>query len=432
MKALHIAHNVYPLAQAGTEIYTAELARALSSQGVETLIAIPSYAVGRVPAATVAKLGDNVRIIPMSPGGWWGNKVRALAAKRPLWQESLQGLIRDFRPDVVHVQHAVGFGLAALNLLGREGVPMVVTLPDYWLLCEGILFACKGDLWKCGSQCLAPRRRSTVGKIAGYFRARSRARRIRRFVSRYRPTLAAISDSTRRAFEQAGFPPALLVTRPWGIDTTRFRRAERARTAAERVPRVGYLGSLRAHKGCHVLLEAFTQIRPTAELHFYGSGDEPYSDSLRRAAGSAPVFFHGRYDHDEVPSILADLDVVVIPSVWDETYCLVYQEALAARKPVIASRVGGLSDRVVDGVNGFLVPPGDTRALAQRLSAVLASYPEIRDRLDYDRCMITLEEDAREWIKLYDRAIERGPGTRRPGGASLIGAVKLERAWSVG
>jgi glycosyltransferase involved in cell wall biosynthesis len=396
---------VYPLAQAGTEIYTAALAGALARAGVEVKVAIPSYAMGKAAVAASDQLGDPVEVVSMSPGGRWGNKVRALTLRKSLWKSEIRRIIRSFRPDLVHVQHPVGFGLSLLRLLEREKLPIVVTLPDYWLLCEGVLRRCRGDRWQCASACLPGGEVTGLRKLVRFCRVCRRQRRIARFIRRYRPTMAAISEATRQTFIRAGFPAELIVTRPWGIDEAPFRSGRNGKPG-DRL-RIGYLGSVRRHKGCHVLLDAFIRLDRPAELHFYGSGDEEYTASLRAAARGQTVYFHGRFDHASVPDILAAVDLVVIPSVWEETYCLVFQEAMAAQTPAIATAVGGLADRVVDGVNGFLVPPGDAPALSAKLAWVQDNYSELSHSLDYRRCQVTLEQDCRGWMDIYASTMRR-------------------------
>jgi glycosyltransferase involved in cell wall biosynthesis len=80
---------------------------------------------------------------------------------------------------------------------------------------------------------------------------------------------------------------------------------------------------------------------------------------------------------------------------------------MAARRPVIASAVGGLSDRVVDGINGYLVRSDDVTALAGKLNWLLENFADVRSRLDYDHCSLTIEDDARCWIEIYSRTIDR-------------------------
>jgi glycosyltransferase involved in cell wall biosynthesis len=199
----------------------------------------------------------------------------------------------------------------------------------------------------------------------------------------------------------------LLVHRPWGIAPPAILGGGLDRFEGSTRPRIGYLGTLRSHKGCHVLIDAFRRLDRPASLHVLGHGDPSYIAMLRDRARGLDVRFHGRYENEAVGEILEGLDLVVIPSIWEETYCLVFQEAMAARRPVIVTRVGGLADRVVDGVNGFLVPPDDAQAMAGRMSEVLGDLGRSRNSLNYDRTAIGLDEDARGWIELYRQAIRR-------------------------
>jgi glycosyltransferase involved in cell wall biosynthesis len=86
---------------------------------------------------------------------------------------------------------------------------------------------------------------------------------------------------------------------------------------------------------------------------------------------------------------------------------LVAQEALAARRIVIASNTGGLSDRIVQGDNGFLVPPNDAEALGREISRLAPQCHEIAQTLDFDRGLLDIVDDANEWISVYEAAISR-------------------------
>ena len=144
--------------------------------------------------------------------------------------------------------------------------------------------------------------------------------------------------------------------------------------------RIGYLGGLAWQKGVHVLVEAFNRLPPDrAELTVYGD-PRPFPDyvaRLRALAHHPRIRFAGPYAPEDRWRVLADLDLVVVPSVWPEISSLVTQEAFAAGVPVVAARVGALAGRVRDGVDGRLVPPGDVRALA----AVLADLAQRPDEL---------------------------------------------------
>jgi len=163
----------------------------------------------------------------------------------------------------------------------------------------------------------------------------------------------------------------------------RLRRAEsdssasaalRARfglAAHERV--IGYVGRLVPEKGVDVLLAAFAQVAealPNTRLLLVGDG--PARDTLWRQTHDLGlgqrVIFAGP-QHDVVPFYLL-ADVIAIPSRY-EPFGNVAVEAMAGARPVVASRVGGLADTVLDGECGRLVPPEDPEALAEALSWVL-------------------------------------------------------------
>jgi len=407
MRVLQISHGIYPLSQAGTEIYTAELAQALIRKGIDVTVAIPATA-KTSEAMSNGQLQPFVVPIERAPKSRFGNKLRYASFRGPLWQDELRLLIQRTSPDVIHIQHAIGFGVSLFEWLEEFGLPLVITLPDYWLLCPGILRECDGDLAKCAKLCCADAQWARFGFWGRLASAVAHRRRIKRFVVRARPHLAAISRKTQSIFENEGFPKELIHLHPWGIDVQPLR--DTARYLSERTthPRIGFIGSMRAHKGCHILAEAFVRSRPiAASLHFYGGGDEAYIQMLKQQFGGPDISFHGRFDHGSAAEILAGLDMVVIPSIWEESYCLVAQEALAARRIIVASNTGGLSDRIVERVNGFLVPPNDAEALSREISRLAPQTHEIAQTLDFDRSLLDIGDDANEWISVYEAAISR-------------------------
>jgi glycosyltransferase involved in cell wall biosynthesis len=145
---------------------------------------------------------------------------------------------------------------------------------------------------------------------------------------------------------------------------------------------VGYAGRLTEAKGAHVLVEAAARLEPEVplEVHIYGDlQQEPaYGDRLRALARNAPhVKFRGRFGRDELAEVFSALDVVAVPSLWYENNPLIAQEAFAAGRPVIASDLGGMAEFVEHEVSGWLFPPGDAGALAERLRAVALGPEQI-------------------------------------------------------
>ena len=107
------------------------------------------------------------------------------------------------------------------------------------------------------------------------------------------------------------------------------------------------------------------------QVHFAGEGsrkNELKALAAKLGLGEDVIFYGFTAD---IPSFLATIDVFVLPSLY-EGLGVAAIEAMAAGKPVIATRVGGLPELVEDGVTGFLVPPGDSEALANSISRLLS------------------------------------------------------------
>jgi len=202
----------------------------------------------------------------------------------------------------------------------------------------------------------------------------------------------AVSDFVvRRKVRVERIPPER-VTRIWNsveipAPTTAEDRAElRARfNLPEEGPIVGCAARAVPEKGVHHLFRAFDQLcdrssGPTPSLVYFGDG--PHFDRLnalqQKLRHPAQVRLPGYVERAR--HWLGACTVAVVPSVWEEAFGLSALEPMAAGVPVIASNVGGIPEVVRDGLEGFLVPPGDETALAEALEKLLGDS-ELRTTL---------------------------------------------------
>jgi glycosyltransferase involved in cell wall biosynthesis len=146
--------------------------------------------------------------------------------------------------------------------------------------------------------------------------------------------------------------------------------------------KVLFVGRLAAVKGLRVLFHAIQRVvvdHPDLRLTLIGDG--PDRASLEQEAESLGLstvtVFAGYKGQAEVAKELSQTDLLVLPS-FAEGLPVVLMEALAARVPVLATRIAGVSELVEDGVSGRLVAPGDTEALSQGLRAMLDASPSKR------------------------------------------------------
>ena len=171
-----------------------------------------------------------------------------------------------------------------------------------------------------------------------------------------------------------------LVTIYNGVDTSRFNPSLDARYLRKRLGVEGkkvilYVGRLVAYKGVTYLLEALSKlpqdIRDDAMLLVCGRGKmrQNLEEMVSRLKLTSNVIFAGFVQDEELPYYYAASDIVVVPSMY-EPMGIVLLEAMSMKKPVIASKTGGIPEIISDKDNGLLVPPGDPEALARAIESV--------------------------------------------------------------
>lgn len=149
----------------------------------------------------------------------------------------------------------------------------------------------------------------------------------------------------------------------------------RAELGLHGVPVVGVFGRLAEWKGQHIALAAMANV-PGVHLLLVGDalfGEQGYVDQLRREAVSRGINdrVHFLGFRSDVPRLMRMVEVVLHTSTAPEPFGRVIVEGMLARRPVIATRAGGVSEILVDGDTGIMVPPGDVTALASAIHTVL-------------------------------------------------------------
>jgi glycosyltransferase involved in cell wall biosynthesis len=153
--------------------------------------------------------------------------------------------------------------------------------------------------------------------------------------------------------------------------------------------RIGFFGQISALKGINVLFDAAERLvaenisNVTFDIFgdYAGQPDEFRTDFLARLQKAGPnVQFNGPYGRPQIDDLIRSVHAVLVPSVWWENSPLVIQEALRNRRPVICSGIGGMAEKVRQGVDGWHFPAGNAMALANLLRN-LAKDPERLNRL---------------------------------------------------
>jgi glycosyltransferase involved in cell wall biosynthesis len=212
---------------------------------------------------------------------------------------------------------------------------------------------------------------------------------LQRRVARWTDAAIGVSDAVSRlAISEFGIEPEIAVTIHNGIPIEEFASPPSAARQSIRhefgidldAPVVGMLGRLSSEKQPMLLISALPRllaIHPRAVLLVVGDGPlrVECQDVASRLGISSSVRFAGQ--RTDVPSMFAAMDMVAVPSSR-EGFAFAVVEAFAAGKPVVAFRVGGLTETVVDGETGFLVPPQDVAALVDAISQLMSNPAQAR------------------------------------------------------
>jgi glycosyltransferase involved in cell wall biosynthesis len=304
--------------------------------------------------------------------------------------------------DVVHVAHPMrltSFVLAA----AEAGVPYVITLTDFWMICPKInlhtSFHTPCDGPSGGEVC-----RQWCPELPPEF-VKSRLRTAREILYGAK-AIVAPSHFVVAMFKKE-FPELSASVIPHGLALDEFSRNRRTRETEGRIV-FGYCGGLSVHKGVHILIEAFRSLEAhNVELRIYGSSspqERDYERMLRSMADQDHrINFCGTYQEGQVGNVFQSIDVLIIPSICYETYSFALHEALASGVPVIASAIACLDEKIEDSVTGWTFQVGDAADLTSKLELIV-SNPQTLDTVKQmvsSDCVPRIEEEAYLYERIY-------------------------------
>jgi glycosyltransferase involved in cell wall biosynthesis len=447
VRILFTVHQFFPEHRAGVEIVTLGLARVLKARGHEPYVF----------AAKRSVLGGGIRPYETEDYEFEGVPVRRVGRpeeglSRPYrlnyrnddMAQKAREYMQDIEPDIVHAMHLQGLSMSVLPVFEEFDVPVVFTAADFWTICPVVDLRrhdsalCMGPEVTHCLRCIAsrnpdPRVRNAVASVPSAVLkvadglSRTPLRRLSFPVCqigavRERPAyirknmelvdrVVAYTRLTRDLLVSNGVGAGKIRVSHYGIDTSRIERASRDRRPSSTL-RLGFVGTLAPHKGCDVLIRAFRMLPPEidAKLSVYGDLGRYVSfvEELRDlAGGDERIAFHGAFSREEVGRIFSEIDVLVVPSRWYENAPGVVFEAFAAKVPVVATDLGGMSEFVRHEENGLLFGLEDAEDLTRQLRR-LAEEPglleKLRGRIGHVK---TVEQYAEELEELYDTLLVR-------------------------
>lgn len=414
MKILLTVHQFFPEYTSGTEVLTLSVARELIRQNheVHILTGFPSekelndserldeYDYEKIH---VYRFHHNYTMLSNQ------SSVAELSFNNHLAEYFFAQILKNFKPDIIHFFHLNRLGTGLIERATKSGIRVFMTPTDFWSICTtGQLVLSNGNLCSgpdqssanCVKHVTQNTQKGFIGKFAGIVPTRifyliakvskkyrstspsflneinAISLRLETNISRINQLTGILSPNPfmTELLIKYGIKPHLIRQSAFGIDMgdkkTRIRKKQ-----PEKPLVIGFIGTLNQHKGCHILIEAFRTIsKEDAILKIYGSGDDfpSYSNMLKQlAAGNNSIEFCGTFPNSKIHSVMFNLDVLVVPSLWYENTPLVIYSAQASGCPVVASELPGISGVIKNKINGLLFETGNTQALTSKLKQLL-------------------------------------------------------------
>jgi glycosyltransferase involved in cell wall biosynthesis len=280
--------------------------------------------------------------------------------------KALKRLLNSTSIDLAHMHIYYGqLTSSILKPLRDEGIPIVQTLHEYKIVCPVYTLLSNGEI--CQSCNGREFWRATVKRCNQGSLSRSALSTVESYVSKAFGSVdkvchfIAVSNFQREKVIELGVPEEKITTVHNFIDTRNI------------VPNYKqgsyflYLGRLERVKGIRTLVEAAAKIRDVPILIVGDGTVRPELEKLIEKRKLDHVHLLGFKQGEELEIIIKDCICLIAPSEWYETFGLTLVEAFAHGRPVIASRIGGMTEIVSNGEDGFLVPPGNILALRERM-----------------------------------------------------------------
>jgi glycosyltransferase involved in cell wall biosynthesis len=316
-----------------------------------------------------------------------------------IWR--LRNIIQRERPDIVHAHNWLVYSFIPLRRW--SGAKLVYTLHDYSLVCV------KKDYMYQGAPCSGPNLRKCLfcsinhfGFLRGLITVITKRLMTisdHAAIDMFLPVSQAVAEGNKLVGN--GLPYRVI---PNFLTDDFYESRSIADTHLAELPAGDYLlfvGDLLRDKGIEILLRAYTGLSNPPPLVLLGRKTSETPEEFPQN-----VHYLGSWPHEAIIEAWRRCSIALVPSIWPEPFGIVAIEAMASGKPLIASRIGGLPDLVVDNETGFLVTPGDPVALRLALQRLLMDG-DLRERMGRAGKNKVIQFQARTVVPLIEQIYQK-------------------------
>jgi len=424
----HIAETYPPDYGGGAAIYIRDVCRMMAERGHVVRVLCTEDA-DRDTYAIRTEYDGLIRVdrvnLPyfktVDPEGWRLGLIRWLRHQRRV-ARLVDGLLVDWRPDLVHYHACRPLGEEALSAVHRRGIPMVGMLHEAWLICARVMLfrspigeACEGPGAVRCLVCMYSHYDKThlravlklpwrVVKLGAYpaYRLWRRQRARRRLIG-------AIAYSRFIARMHAGRIGGPVRYVSLGVDLQDLGGVVPLRP---RTPlRFGFVGGFQMHKGIGHVLDACAALKRRGlvfELHVWGPAGGRGSEEVTSRGLQDRVFLHGVFQREQMWAVYEQIDVALMATTVCEPLGRVPMEAAAVGAPTIAPAIGGIPETIRDGEDGLLYRFLDPKDLERQMQRVLEEPGLMRRLLGNVRSPVDTRNMASAVEQFYYDVVERG------------------------
>lgn len=367
MKICHISCFYPPLVFGGAEIYVQRISEKLAQHGHEIVVITTDSTISIKPSIEEK---NGIKIYRNHPLNIYAiyNTLSKPAVIKPIWYGIdllnihsyiiIKNILIKEKPDVVHIHNFKGFSFAFYAVKSLN-LPLIFTVHDYFLEClQETLFrnscvVCQHPLLLC----------RLYIKIQRYLKDNKA------------DIVTAPSQFVLNKLKKDGFFQNVKTMKlPLGIELDDNKKIEKNYKIID----ILFVGRLNRYKGAHILINAFKQLKhKNIYLHIIGEGKE--KEELKKISKySDNITFYGFVSEKKLIELYKKANVAVVPSIWYETFGIVIIESFKYATPVIASNIGGFSELIKNGYNGFLFEPGDVNELKRLLEYLIETPTELK------------------------------------------------------
>lgn len=399
MKVCYISSFYPPLLFGGAEIYVERISEKLCQSDHEVVVITTNSTISTKPLIEEKNGVKIYRIHPLNIYPIYDTLSKPSIIK-PIWYLIdllnlhsyiiIKDILRKEKPDIVHVHNFKAFSFA-FYAIKNLNLPFVFTMHDYFIECLN------ENLYRKSNQiCQNPR------LVCRFYV------RFQKYLKNNKPDIVtAPSQFVIDKIKKDGFfKKVRTIKLPLGIELENNKKIDKNYETID----ILFVGRLNIYKGVHVLINAFIKLQSkNIHLHIVGEGKE--KEALKKITEDmSNITFYGFVDESTLKELYEKANVVVVPSMWYETFGIVIIESFKYATPVLVSNIGGYPELVENGYNGFLFEPGNVEELTILLEDLIESPEKLIKLSDNAFEFVkkySIEEHTKKLIHLYKELIEQ-------------------------